>query len=476
MARDFLLPDIGEGLTEAEIIRWLVAEGDTVELDQPIVEIETDKALMEIPTPFAGVVTFLGAPEGTVLEVGQVLVSIQTSDEPAVDRASVATGSAEAAPIVGTLSEDAVDLTPRQTPSTGASDAPRARTLPIVRQLARELGVDLHTIPGTGLDGQITREDVRRAAGITDDQPDQTDQTDQTNQTDQAGEVAEVSEPEPEPESTPVPEPTPAEPTPAEWTGPDQHDDESQPDEPTPTESTEPDPRDDEPERAVAGETVQLSKLRRTIAERVSASWREIPHVTMFGSADVTRLMASRTALQQRRNAPVSIDAMLVKAVVTALERHRVMAAHLHGESLVHPDRIDIGVAVDTPDGLMIVVVEGPAKRDLVDLSAEITRLSEAARARSLPASAFGGQSFTVSNIGAVGGGYGTPIVPYGTTGILSVGRAAEKPVARSGRLEIAPMMPLSLSYDHRVIDGAEGRRFMATVIENLEEPTLFLA
>jgi pyruvate dehydrogenase E2 component (dihydrolipoamide acetyltransferase) len=124
----------------------------------------------------------------------------------------------------------------------------------------------------------------------------------------------------------------------------------------------------------------------------------------------------------------------------------------------------------------MIVVVEGPAARDLVDLSAEISRLSEAARARSLPAGAFGGQSFTVSNIGAVGGGYGTPIVPYGTTGILSVGRAEEQPIARAGRLEIAPMMPLSLSYDHRVIDGSAGRRFLATVVENLEEPTLFLA
>ena len=152
------------------------------------------------------------------------------------------------------------------------------------------------------------------------------------------------------------------------------------------------------------------------------------------------------------------------------------MAARLDGDSLVYPDRLDMGVAVDTPDGLMIVVVERPADRDLVDLSAEISRLSEGARARSLPASAFGGQSFTVSNIGAVGGGYGTPIVPHGTTGILSVGRAEEKPVARRGRLEIAPMMPLSLSYDHRVIDGAEGRRFLATVIENLEEPTLFLA
>jgi pyruvate dehydrogenase E2 component (dihydrolipoamide acetyltransferase) len=243
-----------------------------------------------------------------------------------------------------------------------------------------------------------------------------------------------------------------------------------------PADADEPAVSHETPAAPVGGETVQLSKLRRTIAERVSASWREVPHVTAFAAADVTRLLASRKALKRRRNAPVSIDAMLVKAVVTALGRHRDLAARLEGDSLVYPGRVDIGVAVDTDEGLMVVVVEEPGRRDLVELSAEITRLSDGARSRTLPAASLEGQSFTVSNIGAVGGGYGTPIVPYGTTGILSVGRAAETAIARNGRLEIAPMMPLSLSYDHRVIDGAEGRRFLGTVVENLEEPTLFLA
>jgi pyruvate dehydrogenase E2 component (dihydrolipoamide acetyltransferase) len=438
MARDFLLPDLGEGLTEAEIVRWLVAEGDTVELDQSIVEIETDKALMEIPTPFAGVVTALGGPEGSVLEVGQVLVTIQTGDEEVVASDSAPSARAGAAPIVGTLSEDAVDLTPRQSASPRTADAPVARTLPIVRKLAKELGVDLHSIMGTGAEGQITRNDVRRAAGLAEEAEESSPVPEESSREPEASDV----QAEPEPASEPEP---PVAPSP-------------------------------ESESPAGGGTVQMSKLRRTIAERVSASWREIPHVTTFGSADVTRLMASRAALKRRRNAPVSVDAMVVKAVVTALDRHRQMAARLDGESLVYAERIDIGVAVDTADGLMIVVVEGPARRDLVDLSAEISRLSEAARDRSLPADAYGGQAFTVSNIGAVGGGYGTPIVPHGTTGILSVGRANDAPIARSGRLEIAPMMPLSLSYDHRVIDGADGRRFLATVIENLEEPTLFLA
>ncbi len=420
MAKEFLLPDIGEGLTEAEIIRWLVGEGDPVDVDQSIVEIETDKALMEIPTPWAGVVVAHGAPEGTVLEVGAVLATIQTVDESPADALS-----RESAPIVGTLSDQAVDLPPRQTASSATSEPTPIEALPVVRRLAKDLDVDLASVTGTGAEGRITRDDVRRAAEDTSPADAAEDDTAGAEQSASVGEER---------------------------------------------------PPQREAGTSDRGEVVHLSKLRRTIGERVSASWREIPHVTAFDSADVTRLFASREALKRRRNAPVSMDAMIVKAVVTALGQHREMAARLDGETLTYPERIHIGVAVDTDDGLMVVVVEDPGKHDLVALSAEITRLSRLARSRQLPAQALGGQAFTVSNVGAVGGGYGTPIVPHGTTGILSVGKAEHTPVARGGRLEIAPMMPLSLSYDHRVIDGSGGRRFLATVVENLEEPTLFLA
>jgi pyruvate dehydrogenase E2 component (dihydrolipoamide acetyltransferase) len=419
MATEFLLPDIGEGLAEAEIVRWLVAEGDTVVIDQPIVEIETDKALMEIPTPYAGIVVSHGAPEGTVLDVGQVLVTIQTDSEPVEGATQL--DVPEPAPIVGTISSDAVELTPRDAPHVRVAASSGIEALPIVRKLADELGVDLSSVKGTGADGRITRDDVTKAAGTV------------------------ARETQSEPEESPM---SMGEPVEGAL-------------EASPTSSSE---------------RVPMSKLRKTIADRMSASWREIPHVTTFASADVTRLMASRSALKRRRGEPVSVDAMVVKAVVVALGRHRDLVARLDGETLVYPNRVDVGVAVDTDDGLMVVVVEDPTRRDLVDLTAEISRLSDAARSRTLPVQAFGGQAFTVSNIGAVGGGYGTPIVPYGTTGILSVGRASETPVVRNGRLEIAPMMPLSLSYDHRVIDGAAGRRFLATVVENLEEPTLFLA
>ena len=208
----------------------------------------------------------------------------------------------------------------------------------------------------------------------------------------------------------------------------------------------------------------------------MSRSWADIPHVTTFDEVDATRLLEVRTALTKRTGVTIPMDALVVKAVAPALSAHRDLNARLDGEDLIDQDAQHIGVAVDTPDGLMVVVVRDVAARSLTEVAGEIVRLAEAAKERTASPDEMSGQTFTVSNIGAVGGGYGTPIVPYGTVGILSVGRAVDRPVARNGRVAIAPMMPLSLSYDHRVIDGGEGRRFLARVVENLTEPALFLA
>ncbi len=172
----------------------------------------------------------------------------------------------------------------------------------------------------------------------------------------------------------------------------------------------------------------------------------------------------------------IPLETLVVKAVIPALRTHPELAATLEGEELVVHHRMDIGVAVDTPDGLLVAVAREADRRGVLELAAEIRRLAEGARQRRLNADELAGQVFTVSNIGAVGGGFGTPIVPPGTTAILSVGRAQDKPVVREGRIEVAPMIPLSLSYDHRVIDGGLGRRFMTLVLENLAEPALFLA
>jgi pyruvate dehydrogenase E2 component (dihydrolipoamide acetyltransferase) len=170
------------------------------------------------------------------------------------------------------------------------------------------------------------------------------------------------------------------------------------------------------------------------------------------------------------------VEALVIKAVIPALEAHPEFNATLDGDDLIVHPKHDIGIAVDTPDGLLVAVIRDAGSRQVLDIAGEVRRLGEGARARSLAPDELSGQTFTVSNIGAVGGGQGTPIVPYGTTAILSVGRVQDKVIARDGEPVVAPVMPLSLSYDHRVVDGAQGRRFMALVIENLEEPALFLA
>jgi pyruvate dehydrogenase E2 component (dihydrolipoamide acetyltransferase) len=220
----------------------------------------------------------------------------------------------------------------------------------------------------------------------------------------------------------------------------------------------------------------QMSRLRRTIAANMAKSWAEIPHVTTFDDVDATRLLEVRQALGDRHDTKIPVEALVIKAVLPALDEFPEFNATLDGDDLIYRAHKDIGIAVDTPDGLLVAVIRDAAAKSVMDLASEVRHLGEGARERRLAPDELTGQTFTVSNIGAVGGGHGTPIVPYGTVAILSVGTARLRPVVHDEDLDIAPVMPLSLSYDHRVIDGAVGRRFMALVLENLEEPALFLA
>jgi len=431
VAREFKLPDIGEGLTEAEIVRWLVPEGERVEADQPVVEVETDKAVVEIPSPYSGVVLRHGGAEGEVIEVGQVLMVIGDEGEAAEaepereEPEAVVPAGALLEPIVGTLSEEAEVLAPS---STGVSEASGSvKALPLVRKLARENDIDLTTIDGSGPGGRITREDVEAAIDAA------------------PGDGREET----------APTVVPAAEQPAAVTAE------------TGTET---------PAVEQQGGRRPLSRLRRTIAANMSKSWAEVPHVTTFDDVDATRLLEVRDALSHRYDMKIPIEALVVKAVIPALEDHPDFNATLDGDELVVHGSHHIGIAVDTPDGLLVAVIRDAGSKGVVELAEEVRRLGEGAKSRSLGPDELTGQTFTVSNIGAVGGGHGTPIVPPGTTAILSVGRAREKPIVFDGELVIAPVMPLSLSYDHRVIDGAMGRRFIALVIENLEEPALFLS
>ena len=368
MASEFRLPDIGEGLTEAELVTWHVAPGDPVASGDVLCEVETAKAVVELPSPFTGVVLHLGAEEGQTVSVGSTLVVVGDPGE-------------QWHPEPETLpSQD------RPTPAT--SPPPTAvKAMPVVRRLAKEHGVDLAGVTGTGPGGRITREDVLAAAQGPGESP--------------------------------------------------------------------------------AAE--RLSPTRRAIAEHLTRSWREIPHVTTYDDVDATEIVAARSASN-----PPPIEALMIAAVVPALAACPEFNATLDGDVLTKHPHTNIGVAVDTDDGLLVPVVNDVAGKDIDTLAEEVAALAEAARRRTLLPGQMRGATFTISNIGAVGGGHGTPIIPLGTTAILSFGRIEQRAVVREGSIVAAPLMPLSLSYDHRVIDGALGRRFIDALVGALASPATF--
>lgn len=374
MAFELKLPDLGDGLTEAEIVSWMVEVGDDVSANQPLVEVETDKALVEIPSVTAGTVLHLGAPAGTTIFVGDLLAVIGGAEE------SWSSQDAESE------QPKAEAVSTRSMPA-GSGVAARASAVPLVRKLAKELDVDLDSIRGSGPEGQITRSDVQAAAA--------------------AGGVS--ADPEP------------------------------------------------------AQDGQRLSKLRRTIAEHMSRSWEDIPHVTVWGPAEATRLLEARRATGH------SLDTLLVNAVIPALAAFPAFNANFDGERLTPSSVYNIGLAVNTDAGLMVPVIHDVAAMGADGLDKEIARLIDGAKNRTLNTAELKGQSFTITNIGAVGGGYGTPIIPHGTTAILSVGRAKDEVVARYGTPVVAPMLPLALSFDHRVIDGATGAAFLSHVTDTIE-------
>ncbi|MCB2224004.1 MAG: 2-oxo acid dehydrogenase subunit E2 [Actinobacteria bacterium] len=373
MAMEFLLPDVGEGLAEAQVLRWLVPVGGEVGADQPLVELETDKAVMEMPAPRAGVVLHHGAAEGETIEVGALLAVIGDPGEAWEPGASAPIDDGAApAPLVGTLEE----------PGDGLG----AAALPAVRRLAAELGVDLSSVAGSGPGGRIMKADVEAAAGGDADT-----------------------------------------------------------------------------------ERVPLSSTRRAIARAMTRSWQEIPHVTTYGEADADPILRARADLAASTRDAAPLEALLITALLPVLDEFPVFNATLRGDDLLVHRRHHIGFAVDTAEGLMVAVLRDADHLEAWEMGRKIVDLAIAARDRSIDPADLQGATFTISNIGAVGGGYGTPIIPYGTTAILSVGRADPLPAVVRDRVVARRRFPLSLSYDHRVIDGALGRRFLAAVAAAIE-------
>ena len=433
---DFKLPDLGEGVTEAEIDKWLVQEGDQIEEDAPLVEVITDKANAEIPSPYAGMVARIHVPAGSIVPVGTVLVTVMNGSDFA---ARLSSGTAPdqqyqpppAPPGPGSariqLPETPAQAEPASTlieapgsseAATGSqTDSERPQAMPPVRRLARSLGIDLSSISGTGPGGRILRSDVEEAS-----------------------------------KATPTPQ--------AQGNGA-RHAAPSPPLTPRPGERREP-----------------LRGVRRTIAERLSHAHRIVPPVTHVEECDVTELDTSRKLANERSPELPKLTYMpfIVKAVVAALKAHDSLNASLDeatNEIVFHP-RLDIGIAVDTPQGLMVPVIRAADQKRLREITEELNRLTVAARDGKLTSEDLRDPTFTVSSPGGnFGGLLATPIVPHPQSAILGVHRAIDKPVVRDGQIVIRKIMNLTVTYDHRILDGMTGAKFILEVVRLLEHPAV---
>ena len=432
MARDFKLPDLGEGLTEAEIVRVLVAQGDEIKEDQAVLLVETEKAQVELPSPFGGRVAAVHVQAGQRVKVGAVLLSFADAG------GAARTATPPPAPPARAAAPAPSVPAPAAPPATGL---PSAAT-PSTRRLARDLGVDLAHVRGTGPGGRVSDEDVRAAAGARGAAP-----------------------APPPPSSSAARPPVPA--GPAEAARPLA----------SPI-ALPPLPRF---EQWGPVEREPFRGIRRRSAEHLSLAWAVIPHVTQQDQADVTELETMRRRQQKRGgegSADLTLTVFLIKAVATALRAHPRFNASLDqatGE-LVLKRYYNIGVAVDTDQGLVVPVVRGVDGKGIRDLAAELARLVTRTREGKSTLEDLRSGTFTVTNTGALGGTGATPIINYPEVAILGVGRARPTPVVRDGQIVPRLVLPLSLAFDHRVIDGMEAARFSTELVGLLEAPErLFL-
>jgi pyruvate dehydrogenase E2 component (dihydrolipoamide acetyltransferase) len=450
MPRPFVLPDLGEGLTEAEIRQVLVREGDVVAEDAPLLEVETDKATVEIPSPMAGRVAKIHVQPGQTVKVGQVLVEFAEAGATAGKQAADTLDPTRTlAPEPKTVIDGGRARQAQGAPAPAVA-APAARTGPVpatpsTRRLARELGVDLHTVTGSGPGGRVTDDDVRGAAGSGAARP-------------------AVPAPRASAERAPARAETGEPPAVAR---------------PLARVGVEP-PALPRFEQWGPIERQPLSHLRRTIAERMTLSATLIPHVTHFDKADITDLdglIRRNLDSAKGRGVTLTLTAFLLKATALALLDHPTFNASLDpaaGELIVKR-YVHLGVAVATERGLIVPVMRDVDQKSIVDLARELGELARRVREGKATLEDLRGGTFTITNIGALGGTGAIPIINYPEVAILGVARGREEAVVRDGHIVPRLLLPLSLTFDHRVADGADGARFASAIVQRLEHPDTLL-
>ncbi|MFG0282874.1 MAG: dihydrolipoamide acetyltransferase family protein [Phycisphaerales bacterium JB039] len=438
----FLLPDIGEGLQEAELIKWAVAEGDEVEENQTLAEVETDKALSEIPSPRAGVIAKLHGAPGDMMQVGAPFVSYQGDGSAApaptksADNGAAAKGARKAPAEAAEEREDAGTVVGQMGGALRGVSAEGGKALatPAVRRLARDLGVDIDTVVGGGIGGRVLEKDVRAAA-------------------EGGGRAARA----PQARRAPAP---------AEYEAP----------RPVPA------ARRDIP-AIPAGEQTQripFRGVRRTIAGRLRESVDTAVHFTVMDEADTSALDALRRRLGAASGEKVSFLPFVASAVCRALTRefpdfNSTVEEDGEQAEIVRHRAVHLGIAADTDSGLMVPVIRDCDALGVLEISREVARIASAARDRSIPREQLIGSTFTISNVGSHAGRFATPIINYPEVAILAVGRGREGMVVRDGWFRVGKLLPLSLACDHRVVDGATAALLLARIIELLEAPDQLL-
>ncbi|MFD5404787.1 dihydrolipoamide acetyltransferase family protein [Streptomyces griseorubiginosus] len=435
---EFKLPDLGEGLTEAEIVRWLVEVGDVVAVDQPVVEVETAKAMVDVPCPYAGVVTARYGEEGSELPVGAPLITVAVGAPASGGPAEVAETEAPKTEgsgnvLVGYGTSDAPARRRRVRreqqvlapvngrPAPEASEAvqgPVAVISPLVRRLARENGLDLRALTGSGPDGLILRADVEHA-------------------------LRTAAAPAPATAAAPAPATTAATATAA----------------------------------APAGTRVPLKGVRGAVADKLSRSRTEIPDATCWVDADATELMRARTAMNAAGGPKISLIALLARICTAALARFPELNSTVDtaAREIVRLDAVHLGFAAQTERGLVVPVVKDAHGRDAQSLSAEFARLTESARTGSLTPAELTGGTFTLNNYGVFGVDGSTPIINHPEAAMLGVGRIVPKPWVHEGELAVRQVVQLSLTFDHRVCDGGTAGGFLRYVADCVEQPAVLL-
>ncbi|MEU9142526.1 dihydrolipoamide acetyltransferase family protein [Streptomyces sp. NPDC048349] len=433
---EFKLPDLGEGLTEAEIVRWLVAVGDVVAIDQPVVEVETAKAMVEVPCPYGGVVTARFGEEGQELPVGAPLITVAVGvaslpESPAaeaegsgnVPRPLIGYGTDHSRParrrrvrpVTAEVSAQVVTAPitlPAAAPVAAAAAGPVPVISPLVRKLAKDHGVDLRALRGSGPEGLILRADVEAA-------------------------LAARRAPEPAPVA-------------AGAVG---------------------------GAVAVQGERIPLKGVRGAVAEKLSRSRREIPDATCWVDADATELMAARAAMNAAGGPKISVLALLARICTAALARYPELnsTVDLAAKEIVRLPSVHLGFAAQTERGLVVPVVRDAHNRNPESLSAEFARLTELARAGKLAPSDLTGGTFTLNNYGVFGVDGSTPIINHPEAAMLGVGRIIAKPWVHQGELAVRQVVQLSLTFDHRVCDGGTAGGFLRYVADCVESPAVLL-